>query len=346
MAEIIGNLKSKTITGIDNISSKLPRKTKDSITESLTIIVNQMLKTGTFPKFLKSYLYIKKGTTQICLTIDLSPSFNQFQHIFEKAVLIQLTEYLENSNIIHPHQYGFRKFHSTEYAALHLTDYINYKKDIGKTPVNLYLYFSKAFDTLVHSILLHKHYGIDGLAYKLIESYLENRKQYVELNSERSDIKSIKNRVPQGNILGLLLFLIYINDLPNASHVFDCLMYADDTTLFCCLEDIKSINKQGVINEELQRIHDWLIANEFKSNTTKSKYIMFRKQNKNIPSFNIHINNVNIESVQNFNFLVLHLSSDMTWNFQINEVSKKISRNIGILKKLQLIVPNNILLTI
>ena len=170
----------------------------------------------------------------------------------------------------------------------------------------------------------------------------------MEFNAERSDIKCIKNRVPQGSILGPLLFFIYINDLPNASHVFDCLMYADDTTLFCCLEDIKSINKQDVINEQLQRIHDRLTANGLKLNTTKSKYIMFRKHNKNIPLFNIHtcINNVNIEFVQNFNFLGPHLSSDMPWNFHITEVSKKISRNIGILKKLQLIVPNNILLTI
>ena len=91
-------------------------------------------------------------------------------------------------------------------------------------------------------------------------------------------------------------------------------------------------------------IHDWLTAHGLKLNTTKSKYLMFRKQNKNIPLFNIHINNVNIESVQNFNFLGLHLSSDMTWNFHIQEVSKKISRNIGTLQKL--IVPNNMLLTI
>ena len=351
VAEIIGNLKPKTSTGIDTISSKLLRQTKDSITESLTIIVNQMLKTGTFPELLKISKVIplyKKGDNSSLSNyrpIALLPSISK---IFEKAILTQLTEYLENNSIIHPHQYGFRKFHSTEYAALHLTDYINYEMDRGKTPTNLYLDFSKAFDTLVHSILLHKckHYGIDGLAYKLIESYLGNRKQYVEFNAERSDIKSIKNGVPQGSILGPLLFLIYINDLPNASHVFDCLMYADDTTLFCCLEDIKSINKQDVINEQLQRIHNWLTANGLKLNTTKSKYIMFRKQNKNIPLFNIHINNVNIESVQNFNFLGLHLSSDMTWNFHINEVSKKISRNIGILKKLQLIVPNNILLTI
>ena len=98
-------------------------------------------------------------------------------------------------------------------------------------------------------------YGIDVLDYKLIESYLENREKYVEFNVERSGIKNTKNGV-RPSILGPLLFLIYINNLPNASHAFDCLMYADDTTLFCCLEDIKSINKQDVINEQLQRIHD------------------------------------------------------------------------------------------
>ena len=130
-------------------------------------------------------------------------------------------------------------------------------------------------------------------------------------NAERSDINSIKKRVPQGSILGPLLFLIYIKDLPNASHVFYCLMYADDTTLICCLENIKSINKQDVINEQLQLIHDWLTANGLILNTTKSKYnYNVSKTEQNIPSFNIHINNINIESVQNFNFLGLHLSSD------------------------------------
>ena len=146
-----------------------------------------MLKTGTFPELLKTSKVVplyKKGDNSNLSNyrpIALLPSISK---IFEKAILTQLTEYLENNSTIHPHQYGFRKFHSTEYAALHLTDYINYEMDRGKTPTNLYLDFSKAFDTLVHSVLLHKckHYGIDGLAYKLIESYLENRKQYVELN--------------------------------------------------------------------------------------------------------------------------------------------------------------------
>ena len=204
-----------------------------------------MLKTGTFSQLLKTSKVIplyKKGDSSNLSNngpIALLPSISK---IFEKAILTQLTEYLENNSIIHPYQYGFCKFYSTEYAVLHLTDYINYEMNRGKTPTNLYLDFSKAFDTLLQSVLLHKckHYhGIDGLAYKLIENYLENRKQYVEFNAERSDIKSIKNGVPQGSILRPLLFLIYINNLPNVSHVFDCLMYADDTTLFCCLEDIK-----------------------------------------------------------------------------------------------------------
>ena len=129
VTEIIGNLKPKISTGIDNISSKLLRQTKDSITETLTIIVNQMLKTGTkFPELLKTSKVIplyKKGDNSNLSNyrpIALLPSNSK---IFEKAILTQLTKYLENNSIIHPHQYGFRKFHSTEYAALQLTDYIN-----------------------------------------------------------------------------------------------------------------------------------------------------------------------------------------------------------------------------
>ena len=123
-------------------------------------------------------------------------------------------------------------------------------------------------------------------------------------------------------------------------------MYADDTTLYCCLEDIDHVNKQAVLNQELQKIHNWLIANGLKLNTNKSKYMIYGKPNKNIPVLQLRINSANIDEVQNFNFLGLQVSSDITWNLHINEISKKISRIIGILKKLQLIVPKNVLLTI
>ena len=175
---------------------------------------------------------------------------------------------------------------------------------------------------MIHSTLLYrkKHYGIDGLAYKLIRSYLENRKQFVEFNKECSEMKNIENGVPQGNILGPLLFLTYIDDIPNASNIFNFLMYADDTTLCCCLEDINHVNKQAILNQELDHIPNWLIVMGLKLNTNKSKYMVFGIPNKNIPIIELHIDTGSIDKVQNFNFLGLHVSSDITWNLHIDEV--------------------------
>ena len=143
----------------------------------------------------------------------------------------QLFTYLENNNLIHRYQYGFRKHHSTEYAALHIVDYLYYKLDLKKIPINLYLDLSKAFDSLSHEMLLRKfqHYGICGAAINLMTSYLKNRKQFVQFDGCKSDMKTICNGVPQGSILGPLLFLVYINDFSNASKVFDFLMYAKMT---------------------------------------------------------------------------------------------------------------------
>ena len=128
-------------------------------------------------------------------------------------------------------------------AALHLTDCLNFQMDDMRTPLNIFLDLSKAFDTLNHDILLAKlkHYGINGIAYTLFETDIRNRKQYVKFESENSKLLNIKRGVPQGSILGPLLFIIYINDLPNASKFFNFLMYADDTTLSCCID---KINKQ------------------------------------------------------------------------------------------------------
>ena len=142
MAQIIDSLKPKTSTGIDNISSKLLKRTKDSITAPLTIIINQMITSGIFLDALKiskvTPLY-KKGDELFLSNYRPIALLLSISKIFEKAVLTQLTLYLEDNLMIHPHQYGFRERHSPEYAALYITDYINYKMDVGKIPVNVYL---------------------------------------------------------------------------------------------------------------------------------------------------------------------------------------------------------------
>ena len=178
------------------------------------------------------------------------------------VLLEQLTTYLDNKNLIHSHRYGVRKRHSTEYAALHIVHYLNYEMDLRRTPTNIYLELSKAFDSLSHTILIsklihHDDYGICYEALKLRKSYLKNRKQYVQFYTCTSDIKSIRNGVPQGSLPGSLLFFIYINDFPNSSKLFNYVMYVDDTTHFCFLEDITSENEELVLNNELQRVHLW-----------------------------------------------------------------------------------------
>ena len=267
IGNIINSLKPKVSSGIHFISNKLLKEVK----EAIVIIINQMLMTGNFPNLLKISkvipLYKKDDNTNMSnyRPIARLPSISK---ILEKFIFLQLTKYL-----ICAKQYGFRKNHSTEYAALHIVDFLNYQLDANKIPVSVYLDLSTAFDSLSHKTLLDKikYLGITGLAYKLLQSYLLNRQQYVAFKNCRSDLKYINNGVPQGSVLGPILFMIYINDFPNASKLFNFIMYADDTSLFCCLEDIRSPHKEYTLSQELQKVYKWLLANKLKLNVARTR---------------------------------------------------------------------------
>ena len=125
-------------------------------------------------------------------------------------------------------------------------------------------------------------------------------------------MKLFCNEVPQESILGPLLFLVYINNFPNSSKIFKFLMYADDTTLYCCLEDIKSNNKEQILNDELQRVYSWLDANKLSLNVRKTKYMISRKyKNNDNGDLNLRISKDIIQSVNEFNFLGFHLNSKL-----------------------------------
>ena len=124
--------------------------------------------------------------------------------------------------------------------------------------IGIFLDFSKAFDTVNHQILLQKlyHYGIRGVAYNWIESYLSNRMQYVSYNNAKSSTKQIRCGVPQGSVLGPLLFLIYINDLGNVSKELFTIMFADDTNIFCSGTNLEQLENK--LNNELLKIQEWI----------------------------------------------------------------------------------------
>ena len=149
--------------------------------------------------------------------------------------------------------------------------------------------------------------------------------------------------VPQGSVLGPLLFLIYINDLPFVSNVFNMLMYADDTTLYC---NIDQCVNEYIIKEELHKLTEWLRANKLALNISKTKYMIFHTSNRKITYQNLKINNINIERVTQFNFLGVMYNSHMDWSRHINYISMKISRSTGILYRLKDIYPQSVLLTL
>ena len=188
-----------------------------------------------------------------------------------------------------------------------------------------------------------EYYGITGKENKLLRSYLTGRSQYVEVNGHKSSHLQISTGIPQGSVLGPLLFLIYINDLPNASNIFDMLMYADDTTLFCNMTDTITVD---VINEELSKICDWLGANKLSLNIVKTKYMLYHSINKRVIYPKLKINNNNIDRITQFNFLGVILHERMSWKQHIEHIRLKIAKTIGIIYRLKSIYPSAILLTL
>ena len=234
---ICSTCRSGTAVGYDNISINLIKESIDIIISPLTCIINLSITSGIVPKQLKIARVIplfKSGEQDIFTNYRPVSVLPAFSKILERVMYNRLLRFLNNHNILSDNQYGFRKHHSTAYALACLYDKISSAIENKECTVGIFIDLSKAFDTVDHNILISKleHYGVRGTALRWLKSYLSNRQQYVEFNGVSSESLEIKCGVSQGSILGPLLFLLYTNDLCNASKVVDFIIFADDRNLF------------------------------------------------------------------------------------------------------------------
>ena len=208
------------------------------------------LQKGCFPEELKI-----ARVTAVYKTDDINEIGNYrpfsvlfcFSKILERIMYHRLFKYLTTNEILHKKQFVFQKGHSTEHAIIQLIDQINNSFEKNHFTIVTFIDLLKAFDTVDHSIPIKKLkvYRVKGNNLRWFESYLSNRKQYINYNSNKcTTFESITYGVPQGSIPGPLLFLIYVNDLPNATNILDPTMFADDTNLFYSHHDIKTLSSQ------------------------------------------------------------------------------------------------------
>jgi hypothetical protein len=272
-------LNSSKSTGPDNIPVKLLKDSKETVAPFLAYIFNTSLCSGIFPDNLKvarvSPIY-KEGNKKE--RGNYRPIFvhSTVAKLFEKLVCIQLADYQNANDILSPCQSGFRQNHSTMSSLLSNSNSWLVNMDAGLVILDL----RKAFDTVDHEILIKKLkiYGVQNTALKWFSSYLFDRKQFCKVGSAASSTKNIRCGVPQGSNLGPLLFLLYVNDLTNCLRHSSAEMYADDTNLTACSDEI--YNLQAILNSDLNNIHQWIVANKLTLNVGKTEYMIIGTQQK------------------------------------------------------------------
>ncbi len=344
--DICSSFKSGTGCGYDDIKPDIIKSIVHLIKTPLCHVFNLSIISGVVPDELKIARVVpiyKAGDSTLCNNYRPISVLPIFSKILEKIIHKRLFGFLDHHNLLHNCQFGFRHNHSSYMALLTAYDKIVSDLDNKLHSMGVFLDLSKAFDTIDHNILLSKlhHYGVRGNAFEWFKNYLMNRTQYVVFKNRKSTFRSVTCGVPQGSVLGPLLFIIFLNDIVYSSNKFTFITFADDTNVIISHQNLSDLI--NIVNTELENLSVWFKCNKLSLNIDKTNFIMFRNKHGNRRyddnQLDICINGIKISRVTNTKFLGVIVDESLSWSNHTSNIVNVLSKYCGILYRFKEFLP-------